>query len=81
MHEEDPTNTSPEDESGPSYSNVDPDIPKVTVHHLISQPEPNDLVTVFNLSKIQAELLSSRLKGWNFDGKVFNVSYRKRQRS
>jgi len=50
----------------PSYSNVDPDFPQLTVLHLISQSEPNDLATVFNLSKIQAELLPSRLEGWNF---------------
>ena len=78
LHEES-TNTSPEDEPGPSYSNVDPDFPQLTVLHLISQSEPNDLVTVFNLSKIHVELLFSRLKGWNF--MVCNVSYRKRQQS
>lgn len=33
--------------------------------HLISQGELNDLVRDLNLSKIQAELLGSRLQGWN----------------
>lgn len=33
--------------------------------HLITQGELNDLVRDLKLSKIQAELLASRLKGWN----------------
>ena len=36
-HEEEPTITSPEDESGPSCSNVHPDFPELTVPLLMSQ--------------------------------------------
>jgi hypothetical protein len=57
LHEEEPTRTSPEDECGPSCSNVDPDFPKLTVSQLISQSDLNDLVTELNLSKIQVEPL------------------------
>jgi hypothetical protein len=58
LHEEEPTNTSPENESGPSSSNL----PEITVLHLVSQSELNDLVRDLNFSKIQAELLASRLQ-------------------
>jgi len=57
--EEEPTNKSPKNESGPSSSNF----PELTVLHLISQSELNDLVRDLNLSKIQVELLASRLQG------------------
>ena len=56
---------SPEDEPGPSCSSVDPDFLELTLPHLISQSELNDLVRTLSLSKIQAELLPSRLKGRN----------------
>jgi hypothetical protein len=36
-----------------------------TEPHLISEGELNDLVRDLNLSKSQAELLGSRLQGWN----------------
>jgi len=52
--QEEPNSTSPEDESGPSCFNVDPDFPELTVPYLISLSELNDLVTDLNLSKIQA---------------------------
>jgi len=35
LHEEEPTNTSPEDELGPTCSNVDPDFLERTDPHLI----------------------------------------------
>ena len=66
VHEEEPTSTSPEDESGSSCSNVDPDFPKLTIPYLISQCELNDLARDISLSKTQAELLASPLQGWNF---------------
>jgi hypothetical protein len=62
LHEE-PNNTYPEDEPGPSCSSVDPDFPERTVPHLISQSELHDLVGHLNLSKIQAEHLASVLIG------------------
>jgi len=34
LHVEEPTSTSPEDEPGPSFSNVDPEFPEVTVPQL-----------------------------------------------
>ena len=34
-------------------------------HHLLSQGELNDLVWDLKLSQKQAELLGSRLRGWN----------------
>ena len=37
LHKEEPTSISPEDEPGPSCSNVDPDFPELTVLHPISQ--------------------------------------------
>jgi len=58
LHEE-PNSTSPEDEPGPSCSNVDSDFPELTVPYLISLSELNDHVTDLNLSKIQAELVTS----------------------
>jgi hypothetical protein len=39
--------------------------PELTVPHLISYSELNDLVRDPYLSKIQAELFASRLQGWN----------------
>jgi hypothetical protein len=80
VHEEETTSTSPGDESGLSCSNVDPDFPKLTVPHLISQSELNDLARDLNLSKTQAELLASPLQGWIFYSR-FEVSCRKCQKS
>jgi len=60
---EEPTSISPENKSGLSCSSVDSDFLELTLPHLISQSELNDLVRELSLSKIQAELLSSRLKG------------------
>ena len=55
---------------------MDSDFSQLTLPLLILQSEPNDLVTVFNLSKIQAELI---YMDGIFDSKVFNVTYRKLQ--
>jgi hypothetical protein len=66
VHEEEPTSTSPEDEPGSSCSIVDPDFPKLTVPHLVSQSELNDLARNINISKTQAEFLTSRLQEWKF---------------
>ena len=46
---------------------VDPDfqVGTSTEPHVITQAELNDLVRDLNLSKRQAELLGSRLQGWN----------------
>jgi len=63
LREEEPTSISPENKPGHSCSSVDPDFLELTLPHLISQSELNDLVRELSLSKIQAELLSSRLKG------------------
>jgi hypothetical protein len=52
LHKEEPTSNSPEDETGPSCSNVDPDFPELTVRHFTSQSELNDLVRDLNLSKL-----------------------------
>jgi len=65
LHEEGPTSTSPEEELGPSRSNVDPDFPELTVPHFLSQSELNDLVRDFCISKIQVEILASCLQGRN----------------
>ena len=40
--------------------------------HLLTQGELNDLVRGFKLSKKQAELLGSRLRGWNLLQKLKN---------
>jgi len=61
LHKEEPTSTTPEEEPGPSCSNVDHDF----VPHHISQYELNGLVKILTLSKIQAELLASLLQGWD----------------
>lgn len=60
----------------------DPDfLEQTTGTHKISQSELNDLVRDLNLSKNQAELLASRLKGWNFLEKETKVCfYRQRQK-
>jgi hypothetical protein len=65
LHEEERTSISPEDKPGPSCSSVDPDFLELTVPHLVSQPEFNDLARDLNLSKIQAEFLASCPQGWN----------------
>ncbi|KYM94050.1 hypothetical protein ALC62_15341, partial [Cyphomyrmex costatus] len=47
--------------------------------HLLTQKDVNDLVRDLNLSKMQAELLTSRLKNWNLLDKSTRIcSYRKR---
>ena len=46
--------------------------------HLLTQGDLNDIVHDLKLSKKQAELLGSRLKGWNLlcqDTKVLNLSH------
>ena len=58
---------------------MDPDFPERILPHLISQSELNDLVRDLNLSKIQAELLASRLRGWNLLQQGVKVPYRKHQ--
>jgi len=50
---------------GPSCSDVDPDTSERNLPHLLPQFELNDLVRDLNLSKLQAELLASHLRGWN----------------
>jgi hypothetical protein len=79
LHEEEPTSTSPQDEPGPSSSNVDPDFPALTVPHLISQSELTDPVKDLKLSKIQTALLASRQHEWNFLQQGVKLSYRKLQ--
>ena len=59
LHEEEPNNTYPGDETGPSCSSVDSDFPERTV----PQSELHDLVRHLNLSKIQAEHLACVLIG------------------
>ena len=81
LHEEEPTSTSPEDEPGPSLPNVDPDFPEVTVPHLMSHSELNGPVRDLNISKIQAELLASRLQGCRLLQQGVKMSYRKLQQS
>jgi hypothetical protein len=76
VYKEEPTSNSPEDESGPSCSNVDPDFTELTVPYLISQTELNDLARDLNLSKFQAEPLASYLWEWNF---LHQLSRRKLQ--
>ena len=49
---------------------MDPDFPELTVPHLISQSELNDLARELNLSKIHAEILASSSQWWNFYSKV-----------
>jgi hypothetical protein len=39
LHEEALTSTSPEEETGPSCSSVDPDFPELTVPHLVLQSQ------------------------------------------
>jgi len=43
--------------------------------HLLTQGDLNDIVRDMNLSKKQAELLSSRLKGWNLLHEDTKVCY------
>lgn len=66
--------TSPEEEAGPSEdSEYIYESSSSTVPHLITQGELNDLVRDLDLSKSKAELLASRLQGWNLlaeDAKV-----------
>ena len=65
LRDEEPISPSPEDESGPLCSSVESDFPELTVPHLKSQSELNDLERDRNISKIQAVLLVSRLQEWN----------------
>ena len=81
--------TSPEDETGPLCSNVDPYFPEGTVPFLIWQFERNYPVRDLSVPKIQAEFLASRLQVWNLllqgvrsvNSKVLKVSYRKSQKT
>ena len=58
------------------------DFPELTVPHLISQSEINDLERDLSLSKIQAELLASRLQRWNvLQQGVKRVKHEKPQKS
>jgi hypothetical protein len=79
--QEELTSTSPEDEPGHSCSSVEPDCQELSVPHLASQSEINDLVRDLNLSKIQTELLASRLQSCNLLQQGVKVSYRKHQQS
>ena len=63
LHEEEPSSTSPIEDSGSSCSNVDHNFSELTAPHLISQSEVNDLVRDINLYKHQAELSTPRLHG------------------
>jgi hypothetical protein len=81
LHEEEPTSNALEDEPGPSCTNIDPDFPELSVCHLISQSELNDLVRDISLSKIRAEFLASRLQEWNLLQQGVKVSYKKRQQA
>jgi hypothetical protein len=65
LREEEPARTSPEEVPRLSCISVDPGFPELTVLHLMSQSEINDLARDLNLPKIQAERLASRLQGWN----------------
>jgi hypothetical protein len=49
--------------------------------HLINQSELNDLVRDLNLSKLQAELLGSRLQKWNLLHQDTRISLRTRHAS
>ncbi|PSN38686.1 hypothetical protein C0J52_17279 [Blattella germanica] len=59
------SSSSPDEEPGPSYSKTDPGFSEPNIPHLISQSELNDQVRDLNLSKVQAELLGSRLQEWH----------------
>jgi hypothetical protein len=73
--EEEPTTISPKDTPGPSCSSVDPDFRGLTVPHLISQSELDDLMSDFNLLDIQAELLAAHLQEWNLLQQSVKVPY------
>jgi hypothetical protein len=62
LHEEELTSTSPEDEPGPSCSNVDFDFPELTV----SQSELNRLVTDLNLFENSGRSLGFLSAGMEF---------------
>ena len=81
LHEGQLTSISPEDKPRPSCSNVDPDFLELTLHHRILQSELNDLVRELILSKIQAELLPSHLKGRNLLQQGVKMAYGKCQQS
>jgi hypothetical protein len=70
----------PEDKPGPSCSSVDPDFLGLTVPHLISQCELDDLMKDLNLLKIQAELLASCLQEQNLLQQSVKVSNTKHQK-
>jgi hypothetical protein len=52
---------------------------ELTVHHLVSQFELNDLARDLSLLKILAEFLASCLQGWDLLQQGVKVSYRKCQ--
>ena len=60
---------------------MDPDLPELTVPHLISQSELNDLSRDLNLSKIHLQLLASGPQGWNLLQQDVKMSHRKGQES
>jgi hypothetical protein len=65
-----------DDEPVPMEQDIsDPDFQPSTSDepHLISQGDLNNLVRDLNLSKSQAELLGSRLQGWNLLQKNTNI--------
>jgi hypothetical protein len=66
LHEEEPTSISPEDKPGPSCSSVDPDFLELTLPHLISQSELNDLVRELSLSEYSGRTLVFSSKGKEF---------------
>jgi hypothetical protein len=67
LDEEDEKETGDDEEPTQMEAAADPDfVPSTSSDpHLISQAELNDLVRDLGLSKSQAELLGSRLQGWN----------------
>ena len=63
-------NESSDEDVGQANNNIDCDptfagASSSNEPHLLTQGDLNDIVRVLNLSKNQAELLGSRLKGWN----------------
>ena len=60
---------------------MDPDFLELIVLHLILQSELDDLGRDLNLLKIQAELLTSCLQGWNLLQQGVKMSYGKHQPS
>jgi hypothetical protein len=53
-----------------------------STRRFLAEADLNDLVRVFNLSKIQAEILASRFKGWDlrqYDTKTWYFRYRQNE--